>query len=282
MTERSSQVAVLPVGIAKVFGTIDAAVIAGQAPLLLGRPTLVKMGVSLDFKNNQMAFMNHQATMQVNNAGQLLVNVLDYPSKPVTQARSHDDASRVRNESGIEGNNHKGEHRHKTKITLKKKECRCLLAQMSRSDSNTISHGTCVVAELFSPPRFSLEAQRRGYHGVAYDIKNGYDLDDPKVQDQVDKELDELKPSLLVACPPCTHRGGWEHLNRCFRSPVETARLLRRSRAQVRFCVRQMRKQKARGGEFMFEHPWGAETWDDEEMIPLKRKHGVRRDDMCA
>lgn len=108
-----------------------------------------------------------------------------------------------------------------------------------------------MVAELFSPPRFSLEGQKRGYHGVAYDIKDGYDLDDPKVQDQIDIELDELKPNLLVACPPCTRRGGWERLSRCFRSPVETARLLRRSRAQV-----QMRKQKARGSEFMFEHPW--------------------------
>jgi hypothetical protein len=32
----------------------------------------------------------------------------------------------------------------------------------------------------------------------------------------------------------------------------------------------------------MFEHPWGAETWEDEEMIPMKRKYGVRRVDMCA
>ena len=124
MTEKSSQVAVLPVGIAKakVFGTIDAAVIAGQAPLLLGRPTLVKMGVSLDFKNNQMAFMNHQATMQVNNAGQLLVNVLDYPPKPVPQARPQ---VAVHNAGDKSGDNHHGvsneELRHKTKITLKKR-----------------------------------------------------------------------------------------------------------------------------------------------------------------
>lgn len=286
MTERSAQVATLPVGIAKVFGTIDAAVITGQAPLLLGRPTLVKMGVSLDFKSNQMAFMNHQANMQVNDAGQLLVNILDYPARPERssakcEARSHAVAGANKDNCG-DNKNHQNGDRHKTKITLKKKECRCLLAQMSQSEVGQVSQGSCVVAELFSPPRFCHEAQKHGYHGVAYDIKNGYDLDDPKVQDQVDKELDQLRPNLLIACPPCTHRGGWEHLNRCYRSPVETARLLRRSRAQVRFCIRQLRKQKARGGEFMFEHPWGAETWEDEEMIPMKRKYGVRRVDMCA
>lgn len=236
------------------------------------------MGVSLDFKNNQMAFMNHQANMQVNDAGQLLVNILDYPARPERssakcEARSHT-AAGVNKDNCGDNENHQNGDRHKTKITLKKKECRCLLAQMSQSEVGQVSQGSCVVAELFSPPRFCHEAQKHGYHGVAYD--------DPKVQDQVDKELDQLRPNLLIACPPCTHRGGWEHLSRCYRSPVETARLLRRSRAQVRFCIRQLRKQKARGGEFMFEHPWGAETWEDEEMIPMKRKYGVRRVDMCA
>ena len=290
MVEKSSQVATLPVGVAQTFGTIDAAIIEGQAPLLLGRPTLVKMGVHLDFKHNKMAFMDKSATMQVNSAGQLLVDILDYPLMPKIST-STAEASRSCSEA-VSGDKHgdnygdsdkKGiTNKGKTKITLKKRECRCLLAQMSTADQKMLTPESCVVAELFSPPRFTTEAQKRGYHGVAYDIKTGYNLNDPKVQEHVDKELDRLKPDLLIACPPCTHRGGWERLNRCFRSPLETARLLRQSRAQVRFCVKQIRKQEARGGQFMFEHPWGADTWDDSDMTPLKRKYGVRRVDMCA
>ena len=50
----------------------------------------------------------------------------------------------------------------------------------------------------------------------------------------------------------------------------------------VKFCEQQIRKQLARGGEFLFEHPWSAETWNDSCVVPLKRKYGVRRVDMCA
>ena len=112
------------------------------------------------------------------------------PPKPVPQARPQ---VAVHNAGDKSGDNQHGvsneELRHKTKITLKKRRnCRCLLAQMSRLDAKSTSQGTCMVAELFSPPRFSLEGQKRGYHGVAYDIKDGYDLDDPKVQDQIDIE----------------------------------------------------------------------------------------------
>ena len=32
----------------------------------------------------------------------------------------------------------------------------------------------------------------------------------------------------------------------------------------------------------MFEHPWSSDVWNDAEIIPLRRKYGVRRVDMCA
>ena len=64
--------------------------------------------------------------------------------------------------------------------------------------------------------------------------------------------MDELQPELLVACPPCTHHGGWDHINRLRRSPLETARPIRRSRKHVAFCARQIRKQ-VKSGDFVFE-----------------------------
>lgn len=130
-----------------------------------------------------------------------------------------------------------------------------------------------LVAELFSPTRFTIQAQERGYSGLAFGIKQGWDLSNPRVQQQVDSMLDEARPERR-------NRGGWEHLNRTYRTPLENARLLRTSRSQVRFCVRQIRKR----GQFLFEHPWGAETWDDSDITPLRlrRKYGVRRADFCA
>ena len=47
-TERPTQVVTLPLGIAQTYGTVAAAVINGSAPLLLRRPTLVKIGACLN------------------------------------------------------------------------------------------------------------------------------------------------------------------------------------------------------------------------------------------
>lgn len=216
-----------------------------------------------------MSFLNTMAELKTNSAGQLLVNVLNYPNrsgsavKPVPSNASPPVVDK---------------HPKKIKITLKKRECRRLLAQW-----NKVSHkkNRIAVAELFSPPRFTKYIESKGGHGVAYNIKQGFDLTDPKVQQHADQELDRLCPELLVTCPPCTHRGGWEHLNRCYRSPLETAKLLKQARAQSQFCIRQIHKQLARGGDFFFEHPFPSEVWNDPEMVALKQKYGVRKIDMC-
>lgn len=120
------------------------------------------------------------------------------------------------------------------------------------------------MSELFSPPRFAVEA--RGREALSYDIKQGSDLTDPKVQAVVDAQLNEANPDLLVVCPTCIHRGGWEHLNCCYRSPLGTAMLLKKSREQIRFSIRQIRKQLASGGEVMFEHPWGSDLRNQVEI----------------
>ena len=273
-TEVSKKAAKIPVGIRGRFGLIDAAIIAGGAPLLLGRPTLEKLQVKLDFAKNEIDVFGSSSPMKLTSAGQLLIDLTDFPSKDKPSCSTVE-------EERPEESPRQGKVETKTKVTLKDKECRCLLTQ-AKKHAVWDKSGT-LVAELFSPPRFSAEARRRGCQGVSYDIKDGCDLLDPQTQTHVDKELDRLKPRLLVCCPPCTHRGGWEHLNRKRRSMVETALLLKRSRKQVQFCERQMEKQLARGGDILFEHPFGSEVWDQEAgIVKLVQRFGKRRIDMCA
>ena len=100
------------------------------------------------------------------------------------------------------------------------------------------------VAELFSPPRFSLEAQKRGQQGIAFDLKQGWNLLNPLTQRKVDALLDELCPELLIVCPPCTYSGGWEHLNSCYRTPLERAKLLHENRARLKFSRQQRSRFK--------------------------------------
>ena len=52
--EVSNRAARIPVAICGQTGVIDAAIISGQAPLLLGRPTLEKLDIRLDFQSSTM------------------------------------------------------------------------------------------------------------------------------------------------------------------------------------------------------------------------------------
>ena len=167
MTERATQVPTLPLGIAQMFGTVGAAVINGSAPLLLGRPTLVKCGACLDFQTYNVKFLGTTAELKTNTAGQLLVDVLNYPAKPACPPKPE----------ATVGNSESAEN--KTKRTLKNKECRCLLAQMSKKRVPS----KCAVAELLSPPRFVVEARARGREGLSFDIMTSnkeWDLTNPK------------------------------------------------------------------------------------------------------
>ena len=199
-TETTHRACRLPVGSAQCFGTIDAAIISGAAPLLLGRPTLERMAVKLDFAQGQMELLGHTADLKTNEAGQLLIDVLAYPDKgaPVanTQATSSPQACSPRPEQCPEIQAGKGQ---KTKITLKKKECRCLLAQIKKQEAQ--KSATVAVAELFSPPRFTKAAEAQNLQGLSYDIKQGWDLTKPNVQNTVTTELEHSQPSLLVVCP---------------------------------------------------------------------------------
>ena len=88
---------------------------------------------------------------------------------------------------------------------LKRRKARKLLTQWKRqpASEDEDAGSRVAVAELFSPPRFKLEAEKHGLRGYSFDVLQGWDLTDKRVQAEVDRLLDRAKPDLLVACPPC-------------------------------------------------------------------------------
>ena len=327
-TEVSNRAIQLPVCIGGRTGVVDAAIIAGQAPLLLGRPTLEKLRVCLNFVNKTMRLLEPavEVPMVTNQAGQLLINVLDFPAEVPAQPPSqvhtncHDTGklyadgtkppdirppdktpqmvhrvpkeslepkptSSVQDSSAVPPPAPHSladvvSRKPKRKVTLKPKECRCLLAQVRKTSA--VQESQVAVAELFSPPRVSEEARAHGATGIAFGILQGCDLEDPQTQQEVSHVLDTAQPALLVCSPPCKYWGGWEHLNRCYRTAAERARLVRSCRRQVRYCVQQIHRQIKRGGDFLFEHPLRSQVWKTPEMQNLKRKYGFHVVDMCA
>ena len=138
-----------------------------------------------------------------------------------------------------------------------------------------------MVAEVFSPPRFAPVVQDAGFKAVSFDIKNGWDCTKASVRNQVEKDLKDNPPDLLVLCPPCTDEGGWFHLNSCYMTPLEYLQRKARSRVFIRFCARLFKNQIEAGGRAVFEHPSGSRLWTYPEILTLCRKHPVLKLHMC-
>ena len=165
---------------------------------------------------------------------------------------------------------------------LTRREHRCLMAHHETWSKEKKS--TCAVAELFSPPRFSELAEARGERGLSFDIKQGWDLLDTKTQKQVDEQLEEASPELLVCCPECKHWGGWCRLNKHKLSLTERLHNQQIAQKQADFCVAQIKRQLKRGGRVLVEHPWSSDLWRYPPMRKLVQAGllTVHKANMCA
>ena len=247
--ELPEKVAVIPVGIHGQDGHIEAAVIQGDAPLLLSRAAMKSLGASLNFEKETLTLKGSQPQpVQVNSAGQFIVNVMDFANTQevltvITNKTADDEVAsevfQVNKENLVQSEQTPEEMESfleefpKGKIT--RRENRCLMV----NHQAWTKHGrkSCKVAELFSPPRFTAVAQKQGDRGLSFDILQGWDLTKPKVQQMVSAELDREQPELLVCCPECKHWGGWYRLNRTKLSLVEQCRNSKIAKKQAQFVV---------------------------------------------
>jgi hypothetical protein len=158
-----SQVAVrVPVGVAQQLGIIDAAVISGHAPLLIGRPTSEKMRARIDFSDGSLHFLDTKAKMTTKCAGQVLIDILDYPNKAASSQSGHQDrrTGDAANDNLMGCKPRGGSVRYKHKVTLKKRECGCLFAQLNVQQNR--SHLESLLQNSFRLPGFRRWQSRRG------------------------------------------------------------------------------------------------------------------------
>ena len=81
------------------------------------------------------------------------------------------------------------------------------------------------VAEVFCPPRFTPRASRFGLlPGLAFDLRSGWDLDDPRHIAALWRYLDMVKPYLVVGSPECKAFSQLRHLNKDHKDYDETLR----------------------------------------------------------
>eukprot|EP00435_Cladocopium_sp_Y103_P019567 s2754_g4.t1 len=78
--ETSEMVVPMPVTLAGRQGTIRASIVKGHAPLLISRTALKKLGASLDFQRDELRLFGKCVPLQVNQAGQYVVNLVNKPA----------------------------------------------------------------------------------------------------------------------------------------------------------------------------------------------------------
>ena len=165
---------------------------------------------------------------------------------------------------------------------LSVRHMRQLASQVKQATKLTKVKGKVfLVAEVFSPPRFAKTAEHMGFHATSYDLKNGFDFRNKSDRDQVEQELANTPPALLVLCPPCTHEGGWFHLNKHRMPTQKFLQLSLESRSYVKWCCKLFEKQVSSGGQAIFEHPSGSQVWRYPEMLALIRKYHWLKCHMC-
>eukprot|EP00435_Cladocopium_sp_Y103_P016757 s3691_g4.t1 len=314
--ETSHRLLDLPIGLQGRRGIIQAAVVKGQAPLLVSRPALKKLGAQIDFHRDQLHLFQGeiQVPLQVNSAGQYMVDVMQFPAK--TLARLPAVASHVESmecalaqseslkpikpeecnpckpemptcphspppiNEALTSSAEKSVSCSKKQGGISKKQLRKLKHQVSKGLRPVGKK--YAVAEIFCPPRLTPEVEKMGLRGLSVDIQQGWDLMDGKTQDWVAEELERFPPELLLLCPPCTDAGGWFHLNKCFMSTQELLLRKLRFRKFLAFCKRLIRNQLKTEGRFVFEHPGPSIAWKDPEMASWCDELTSFITDMCC
>ena len=234
------------------------------------------LGATLDFGQATLSLEGSQPQpLEINSAGQFLINILDFPtSETLTCEPPALDRQSCAPTAEPPAEILAGEIK-----ALTKREARCV---QSNKQAWNKGFSKCLVAELFSPPRFSEVAKARGFQGLSFDIQQGVDLLKKDVQHQVSAQLDEAKPALLVLCPECKHWGGWYRLNQ-HKLPMWVQIYNKQvAQKQADFCIQQAKRQLKRGGRVLIEHPWSSSLWKYPPMAKLLNQMHLCRANMCA
>ena len=137
--------------------------------------------------------------------------------------------------------------------------------------------GKTDVAEIYNPERFTSRANEFGLKaGFAIDLeiqKNAkgehWDLSRESDQRTLFKLQDEQKPALLIGSPPCDGFSPLQNLTKHKRSAEENERLRETGREHLRVAIRSYWKQVKADRMFLHEHPKGASSWSEPEMVEL-------------
>ena len=97
--------------------------------------------------------------------------------------------------------------------------------------------------------------------------------------------IDSKSPRWVIGSPPCTAFSQWNiGLNKDKMDPVERLQRLQEGKRHLSFSCAMYRRQINSGNYFLHEHPAGASSWNEPDMVKLRSLPGVYcvTADQCA
>lgn len=98
------------------------------------------------------------------------------------------------------------------------------------------------------------------------------------------EEIRDRKPKHVHVCSPCGPFSQLQAINEKKYDPRERERKLVEARVLLHFAVQVCMLQLREGRDFSFEHPRGASSWEDGELLGLRNHEGVHEvaSDQCC
>ncbi len=94
--------------------------------------------------------------------------------------------------------------------------------------------------------------------GDSFDLRTGFDLSDPAVQQRVSRRLVETNAVLAILRPPCTKCSTLQALNLHINGSEWAAAFAvekEKAVAHIEYSMKLAKLQRSRGAYFLFEHP---------------------------
>ena len=130
------------------------------------------------------------------------------------------------------------------------------------------------VGEVYSPPRVTAEAKKRGLSGsIALDLTTGWDFKLASHREEARGLVKTKKPGVLLLSPPCTTYSPLRRLTNYKRHPWEVQQDEQEGDLHMDYAVSLAEDQLDNGRGFILEHPANATSWVENPRLQqlLKR-----------
>ena len=129
------------------------------------------------------------------------------------------------------------------------------------------------VAEVFSPPRVTLEAKKFGLkRGEAFDLTSGWDFRRKDHQETAEKYVDAGKPLVIIGSPPCIAFSQLQTLNA---KTANSTQRLQEGIDHMKIIARLYRKQVSAGRALLHGQLQNATSWMLGAVQRMVKEEGV-------